>query len=723
MEIDYNEKFEVLFTPGALTRYTIISSGRAGGKSHAVSAALVNDTYNDDYNTLFTRYTMTSAHDSIIPEFKDKIELFGCEDDFEITAKDVVNKISGGAIMFRGLMVNRKSQIAKLKSIAKLKRFIIDEGQEMDDESMFDQVDQSIRSKEVKNEIIIIWNPPRDKNNWIYRRFFKEPGVDITFNGVKGDVTYIYVTYLENKENLSESFLEIAEKAKQRNYDKYLNEYLGLVIGLKEGQIYHWNAMPEGEWEPTRQTLCYGVDWGYTNDQTAVVRVDFDADTKTVYLKQVLYQKECQPRDVAKAIKADMEERGCGKSVLVYCDPARPEHIAELRRHNVNACKAVNKNKAGRINYLQGFTVFYDGADIGNEADNYSFKPHPMDKTQFTNEPEDGNDHCFTATTQILTKKGYKSIAKLCKGDIVRTSQGWKRVLKKWDNGVQDVLCMCLIFSNFKVYIEATPNHLFKTDKGWKQLQSLQKGDKLFLHYALMEEYTESMKGQNTTPAIDGSCIEMSGNTTTEQSPKATKSTTRILTQIITRLKTLFAYQPKNTRICTSNMIGRMAEMKKGKQILIGSDRLHQNGMVVKKEGNGIVNTQEIKNAKNMILSALSAVLRISPRTQLQNTAQPSVLQKQGEIADLIMKQESALSAVSHLKRTNTESNDSALCLVVQDIEEVSRKQERVFDLTVEDCHEYYANGILVHNCMDAANYGAVTHLRRLGVMNDDDML
>ena len=397
MEIDYNEKFEVLFTPGALTRYTIITSGRAGGKSHAVSAALVNDTYNDDYNTLFTRYTMTSANDSIIPEFNDKIELFGCEDDFEITAKDVVNKVSGGAIMFRGLMVNRKSQIAKLKSIAKLKRFIIDEGQEMDDESMFDQVDQSIRSKDVKNEIIIIWNPPRDKNNWIYRRFFKEPGVDITFNGVKGDVTYIYVTYLENKENLSESFLEIAEKAKRKNYDKYLNEYLGLVIGLKEGQIYHWNAMPETEWEPTRQTLCYGVDWGYTNDQTAVVRVDFDADTKTVYLKQVLYQKECQPRDVAKAIKADMEARGCRRDLLVYCDPARPEHIAELQRHNVNACKAVNKNKAGRIDYLKGFDVVYDGADIGNEADNYSFKPHPMDKTQFTNEPEDGNDHLMDA--------------------------------------------------------------------------------------------------------------------------------------------------------------------------------------------------------------------------------------------------------------------------------------------------------------------------------------
>ena len=398
-DIDYNEKFEVLFVPGARTRYTIITSGRAGGKSHAVSGALVEDTYNDGYNTLFTRYTMTSAEDSIIPEFRDKVELFGCEEDFEITAKDVINKVSGGAIMFRGIMVNRKNQIAKLKSIAKLKRFIIDEGQELDDESLFDQVDQSIRSKEIDNELWIIWNPPRDKNNWIYRRFFKEPGVDITYNGIKDDVTYIYVTYLENQENLSQSFLDIAEKTKKKDYDKYLNEYLGIVVGFKEGQIYRWNAIPESEWEPTRVTLCYGVDWGYTNDPTAVLRVDFDYDTKTVFLKQVMYEKEMQPRDVAKAVRDDMEKSKCRKDILIYCDPARPEHIAELRRHNLNATKAVNKNKAGRINYLQGFNVIYDGEDIGNEADNYSFKPHPMDKTQFTNEPEDGNDHLMDAAS------------------------------------------------------------------------------------------------------------------------------------------------------------------------------------------------------------------------------------------------------------------------------------------------------------------------------------
>ena len=29
----------------------------------------------------------------------------------------------------------------------------------------------------------------------------------------------------------------------------------------------------------------------------------------------------------------------------------------------------------------------------------------------------------------------------------------------------------------------------------------------------------------------------------------------------------------------------------------------------------------------------------------------------------------------------------------------------QVYDLTVEDSHEYFANGILVHNCIDATRY------------------
>ena len=125
-EVTYNTRYETLFKK-ARTRYRIITGGRGSGKSYAISSALVNDTYKDDFNTLFTRYTMVAAHDSIIPEFKDKVDLFQCESDFHITRTDVENRSSGGSILFRGLMVSSQNQVARLKSIAKVKRFIIDE--------------------------------------------------------------------------------------------------------------------------------------------------------------------------------------------------------------------------------------------------------------------------------------------------------------------------------------------------------------------------------------------------------------------------------------------------------------------------------------------------------------------------------------------------------------------------------------------------------------------
>ena len=47
-----------------------------------------------------------------------------------------------------------------------------------------------------------------------------------------------------------------------------------------------------------------------------------------------------------------------------------------------------------------------------------------------------------------------------------------------------------------------------------------------------------------------------------------------------------------------------------------------------------------------------------------------------------------------------------------------SARIEQVYDLLVEDMHEYFANGVLVHNCMDSISY-STTHLRRLGISND----
>ena len=42
---------------------------------------------------------------------------------------------------------------------------------------------------------------------------------------------------------------------------------------------------------------------------------------------------------------------------------------------------------------------------------------------------------------------------------------------------------------------------------------------------------------------------------------------------------------------------------------------------------------------------------------------------------------------------------------IISNVEVLERRKERVFDIEVEDMHEFFANGILVHNCIDAVRY------------------
>jgi hypothetical protein len=79
----------------------------------------------------------------------------------------------------------------------------------------------------------------------------------------------------------------------------------------------------------------------------------------------------------------------------------------------------------------------------------------------------------------------------------------------------------------------------------------------------------------------------------------------------------------------------------------------------------------------------------------------------------------SANGAERNTKQTAIQSSDFAQLPVVRRITALSSKPSGtavVYDLCVEDAHEYFANGVLVHNCMDASLYGS-THLRRMGLL------
>lgn len=399
----FSPKYKPLFRPFIPgVRYILVKGGRGSGKSYAVNTSQCVSTYRDPFHILFTRYTMTAAEVSIIPEFKDKVDALQIEDHFRTRANDITNLATGAKIIFRGLLTSSGNQVAKLKSIQGVKTWVLDEAQELVDSDLFDTIDFSVRTPEAPNQIIMSFNPT-DVHSWIYERFYKDvpPG----FNGIIDDVCYISTTYLDNKNNLDHSLLKQAAKMQQNAPDKFNNVWLGEWATLSEGIIYKdWKQISLQDF-PRHLPCFYGIDWGYSNDPTAVVCCAYDIETKTIYLREVCYQTGLLAGHISRIIYDDMEAWGVNKEADIYCDPARPEHIGELRMNNLCAMPADNRNKEGRISYLQYFSVKYAGEHIKWESDRYSWKPDPKDRSRYLSIPQDGNDHLMDAINYACVTK------------------------------------------------------------------------------------------------------------------------------------------------------------------------------------------------------------------------------------------------------------------------------------------------------------------------------
>lgn len=220
--------YKSLFVKNPHTRYFLVTGGRGSGKSYSVALMLLNLTYEKDNIILFTRWTMISAHISIIPEFLEKIEVMGVESDFDITQNEIVNNKTGSKILFRGIKTSQGTATANLKSIAGVTCWVLDEAEELVEEDVFDRIDLSIRAKDIPNRVILVMNPSY-KTHWIYKRWVQEK---------RSDTTYIHTTYLHNLNNLSKSFIEQAERVKQTNPVRYNHLFIGDWLDDAEGLLW-----------------------------------------------------------------------------------------------------------------------------------------------------------------------------------------------------------------------------------------------------------------------------------------------------------------------------------------------------------------------------------------------------------------------------------------------------------------------------------------------------
>jgi phage terminase large subunit len=373
--IEIHNKYKPILSEDS--RYFIVSGGRGSGKSFTINALLVMLTYEQGHTILFTRYTLTSAYISIIPEFIDKLELFNCVHDFHITKDEILNKKTGSKIIFRGIKTSSGDQTANLKSLQGITTWVVDEAEELTDEQKFDTIDLSVRQQGKQNRVILILNPTT-KEHFIYTRFFEDRGVQEGSNTTKENTTYIHTTYLDNIENLSKSYIDQIDQMRSRRPEKYKQQMLGAWMSKAEGVIFsNWTI---GEFKRSSVSV-WGQDYGFAADPSTLVEVNIDKANKTIYLKECFYL----PRLTTSQI-AELNQKHA-RDGLIVADSAEPRLITELKRHcNVKPSIKGQGSVTYGISLLQDYdlVVSPDSTNLIKELNNYRWLERksntPIDK-------------------------------------------------------------------------------------------------------------------------------------------------------------------------------------------------------------------------------------------------------------------------------------------------------------------------------------------------------
>lgn len=372
----------------------LITGGRGSGKSFATSAFIERLTFEkkpDDivHQILYTRYTMVSAHISIIPEMMEKIELDGTSKYFKSTRTDVVNKMTGSRIMFRGIKTSSGVQTAKLKSIHGITTFVCDEAEEWTNEQDFDKIMLSIRQKGIQNRIIIIMNPT-DSNHFIYKKYIENTHKLVEIDGVPvqisthPNVLHIHTTYFDNLDHLSDEFLKEVRQMKEDNPEKYAHTVIGRWADVAEGAVFKkWGIVDEFPEECKK--IGIGLDFGFTNDPTAAIRCGV-IDNR-LYLDEIDYRTGLLSSDIIKSVRP--------WGLKVIADSADPRTIQEIHNGGVRIYavqKGAGSIVAG-IDKMKEYEMFITrrSYNLQREWRNYVWA---KDKDgNYINEPEDHDNH------------------------------------------------------------------------------------------------------------------------------------------------------------------------------------------------------------------------------------------------------------------------------------------------------------------------------------------
>jgi phage terminase large subunit len=360
----------------AKNRITQHIGGTRSGKTYAILQYLIVQAIENKETITIVRQTIPSLKRTVIKDFKDILQSLDIWKDENYNITDRIYNLYDSTIQFLST-----DDAAKLRGIKSTILFI-DEASEIDEESYFQL---SIRTT---GKIILAYNPTISPYHWLRQM---------------QDCDRFVTTYKDNV-YLEKEVVKGIEDLQFKN-PKYYTIYALGQFAPNERAIFEFDIVDNFEAE----FVAFGLDWGYSQDPTAVVAVYKNGNN--IYLEEVLYQKGL----VMNEIVAALNKNDINKNYEIWCDSSEPRSVEELYRSGFNA-KAVKKGpdsiKFG-IGVLKNYKlhILKTSQNLINEIYAYQYA---TDKHGYTTDnPEGGLDHLLDAARYVaMSKLSQKAQAK-----------------------------------------------------------------------------------------------------------------------------------------------------------------------------------------------------------------------------------------------------------------------------------------------------------------------
>lgn len=213
----------------------------------------------------------------------------------------------------------------------------------------------------------------------------------------------IHSTYLDNPFLSPEQVAEIESNRNDRNWWQVYGEGR---IGTLEGVIYEFeqiDEMPDPAVGGLRES--WGIDFGFTHDPTAIVRVLADTGKKVFFVDEIAYNTGMVNDEIARILR----EQNIHRWVHIWADAAEPKSIAEIgiaSGLNVTPCDKSAPVRSERLKFqlqwMQGWKMYVTKRSLNliKELRNYTWA---KDRDgNFTGQPIDTFNHAADAMRYAL---------------------------------------------------------------------------------------------------------------------------------------------------------------------------------------------------------------------------------------------------------------------------------------------------------------------------------